>query len=162
MAASQWTSPGRVIPHNLPPGSPLYSFRPAWPKEAHAIRLLCTILVLVPLIAALAAAAPQDVVRKTALVTVIAEARGPVANLGPRDFVVREDGATRDVLDVRPATEPLFIALLIDTIRPPSGVLAPTQGSRREIISAATDDRHDLVAARCIDDRRRWSAVLIV
>ena len=45
--------------------------------------------------------------------------------------VVREDRATRDVLDVRPATEPLFIALLIDTIRPPAGVLAPTQDFRR-------------------------------
>jgi hypothetical protein len=94
-------------------------------------RPLCTTVVVVPLIAALAAPARQDVVRKTALVTVIAEARGPVAHLGPRDFVVREDGATRDVLDVQPATEPLFIALLIDTIRPPSGVLAPTQDFRQ-------------------------------
>ena len=68
---------------------------------------------------------------KTALVTVVAEARGPVANLGPRDFVVREDRATRAVLDVRPATEPLFITLLIDTIRPPTGVLAATQDFRR-------------------------------
>jgi hypothetical protein len=86
--------------------------------------------VAVPL-SGLAAPAPQDVVHKTALVTVVAEARGPVANLGPRDFIVREDRATRTVLDVRPATEPLFIALLVDTIRPPSGVLAPTQDYRR-------------------------------
>ena len=85
-------------------------------------RLLCTTLVAVPVITGLAASARQDVVQKTALVTVVAEARGPVANLGPRDLVVREDRATRDVLDVRPATEPLFIALLIDTIRPPAGV----------------------------------------
>ena len=92
---------------------------------------LCTTLVAIPMIAGLAAAARQDVVQKTALVTVVAEARGPVANLGPRDFVVREDRATRDVLDVRPATEPLFITLLIDTIRPPAGVLAPTQDFRR-------------------------------
>ena len=94
-------------------------------------RLLCTTLVAVPVITGLAAAGRQDAVRKTALVTVVAEASGPVANLGPRDLVVREDGATRDVLDVRPATEPIFIALLIDTIRPPSGVLAPTQDYRR-------------------------------
>ena len=94
-------------------------------------RLLCTTLVAVPLIAGLAAPVRQDVVQKTALVTVVAEAHGPVANLGPRDFVVREDRATRAVLDVRPATEPLFIALLIDTIRPPAGVLSPTQDFRR-------------------------------
>ena len=93
-------------------------------------RLLCTALVAVP-IAGLAAPPRQDVVQKTALVTVVAEARGPVANLGPRDFVVREDRATRAVLDVRPATEPLFITLLIDTIRPPTGVLAATQDFRR-------------------------------
>jgi hypothetical protein len=93
-------------------------------------RLLCTALVAVP-IAGLAAPPRQDVVPKTALVTVVAEARGPVANLGPRDFVVREDRATRAVLDVRPATEPLFITLLIDTIRPPTGVLAATQDYRR-------------------------------
>jgi hypothetical protein len=94
-------------------------------------RLLCPALVGVAVITGLAAPARQDVVQKTALVTVLADARGPVANLGPRDLVVREDQAPRDVLDVRPATEPLFIALLIDTIRPPAGVLAPTQDFRR-------------------------------
>ncbi len=93
-------------------------------------RLLCTALVTVPF-AGLAAPPRQDVVSKTALVTVVAEARGPVDNLGPRDFVVREDRETRAVLEVRPATEPLFITLLIDTIRPPIGVLAPTQDFRR-------------------------------
>jgi hypothetical protein len=92
--------------------------------------LLCTTIVAIPLIAG-PAAARQDVVRKTALVTVVAEARGPIATLGPRDFVVREDGAVRDVLDARPATEQIFVTLLIDTIRPPAGVLAPTQDFRR-------------------------------
>src|SRR4051812_37507533 len=93
-------------------------------------RLLCTTLVAIPF-AGLAAPAQQDVVHKTALVTVVAEARAPVANLGTRDFVVREDRATRAVVDVRPATEPLFITLLIDTIRPPVGILAATQDFRR-------------------------------
>jgi hypothetical protein len=94
-------------------------------------RVLCTTLVVVAAIAGLAASALQDVVRKTTLVTVIAEARAPIAHLGPRDLVVREDRSTRDVLGVHAATEPLFIALLIDTIRPPAGVLAPTQDFRR-------------------------------
>ncbi len=95
------------------------------------LRLLCTTLVAVPLTGGLAAPASQDVVQKTALVTVVAEARGPVANLGPRDFVVREDREPRDVLEVRQATEPIFVTLLIDTIRTPAGVLAPTQDLRR-------------------------------
>lgn len=90
-------------------------------------------LVAVSVITALAAPPQRDVVQKTALVTVVAEARGPVADLGARDFVVREDRTQRDVLDARPATEPVFVTLLIDTIRPPVGILAPTQDYRRGV-----------------------------
>ena len=39
----------------------------------------------------------------------------PVANLGVTDFVVREDGVAREVLRVRRATDPMQIALVVDT-----------------------------------------------
>jgi VWFA-related protein len=39
----------------------------------------------------------------------------PVTTLGAADFVVREGGAEREVLDVAPASEPMRIALLVDT-----------------------------------------------
>ena len=48
---------------------------------------------------------------------------------------MREDRAPRDVVGVQPATDPLFITLLVDTIRPPAGVLAPTQDLRRALTS---------------------------
>jgi VWFA-related protein len=38
----------------------------------------------------------------------------PVPGLAPRDVTIREDGVAREILDVRPATEPLTISLLID------------------------------------------------
>ena len=38
----------------------------------------------------------------------------PVTGLTAADFVVKEDGATREVLDVKVADEPLHIAVLID------------------------------------------------
>jgi hypothetical protein len=38
----------------------------------------------------------------------------PVANLGVADFVVREDRATREVLNVSPANDPMQLALLVD------------------------------------------------
>jgi VWFA-related protein len=38
----------------------------------------------------------------------------PIAGLGPDAFIVREDGARREVLRVSRATEPIDIALLID------------------------------------------------
>ena len=38
----------------------------------------------------------------------------PVEGLGPGDFVIREDGAAREVLRVSRATEPIDIAILVD------------------------------------------------
>ena len=48
-------------------------------------------------------------------VSVLDEKGAPVADLGPADFVVREDNVTREVLRVAPATDPIQIALLVDT-----------------------------------------------
>jgi len=97
-------------------------------------RLVGTTLLAVPLATALAA--PQQ--QKTALVTVVAEAGGPVAGLTARDFVVREDKATREVVGVERSIEPLFITLLVDTTQPPIGVLPPTQDLRRALSSFVT------------------------
>jgi hypothetical protein len=38
----------------------------------------------------------------------------PVLNLGPADFVVREDKVAREILSVVPATDPMQIAVLVD------------------------------------------------
>jgi VWFA-related protein len=39
----------------------------------------------------------------------------PVEGLGPNDFIVREEGARREILRVSRAVEPMDIALLVDT-----------------------------------------------
>jgi VWFA-related protein len=51
---------------------------------------------------------------RSIFVSVVDKGGAPVADLGPKDFVVREDQVTREVLRVAPATEPLQIALLVD------------------------------------------------
>ncbi len=71
--------------------------------------------------------------QKTALVTVVAEAGAPIRDLKARDFIVKEDGATREVLDAQLADDPLSIALLIDTTQPPLGVTPPTQDLRNGV-----------------------------
>ena len=48
-------------------------------------------------------------------VSAINEAGAPVPDLGPSDFIVREDAAAREVVKVEPAVEPMQIALLVDT-----------------------------------------------
>ena len=100
------------------------------------VRLVGTTLLAVTLVAALAASALSAA--ETALVTVVAEAGGPVSGLTAKDFVVREDKATREVVAADASTEPLFITLLVDTTQPPMGILPPTQDLRRALASFVT------------------------
>ena len=48
-------------------------------------------------------------------VSVLNDAGAPVPDLGPSDFVIREDNIAREVLTVVPAEEPMQIAVLVDT-----------------------------------------------
>ena len=91
------------------------------------VRLVCLTLLVVTLMSALAASPFQ--LQKTALVTVVAEAGGPVASLTANDFVVREDRATRQVVAAERAAEPIFVTLLVDTVAPPMGAPAGAVGS---------------------------------
>jgi VWFA-related protein len=51
---------------------------------------------------------------RTLFVSAVDDKGEPVTGLGPEAFVVREDGARREILRVSPATEPIDIALMID------------------------------------------------
>ena len=57
-------------------------------------------------------------IQRAMYVSVLNEAGAPVPDLGPTDFVVREDNIAREVLRVAPADEPMQIAVLVDTARP--------------------------------------------
>ncbi len=48
-------------------------------------------------------------------VSALTDAGSPAENLGPSDFVVREDNVAREVLKVEPALDPMEIALVVDT-----------------------------------------------
>jgi len=52
--------------------------------------------------------------QRSLYVSVVNDAGAPVPDLGPADFVVREDNVTREVLRVAPADEPMQIAILVD------------------------------------------------
>jgi hypothetical protein len=52
---------------------------------------------------------------RTLFVSALDQNGTPVPDLGPSDFVVKEDNVTREVLRVAPATDPMQIAVLVDT-----------------------------------------------
>ena len=66
------------------------------------------------------------------IVSVLDRDGAPVAGLGPNDFIVREDDATREILRVEPAPNGRQIALLVDT--------------SQAAVSAITDFRRGLTA----------------
>ncbi len=51
---------------------------------------------------------------RTMFVSALDSKGEPVAGLGPEAFVIREDGARREVLHVSKATEPMDVAILVD------------------------------------------------
>ena len=77
-------------------------------------RVLVAVLSLVA--SALAAPAPltAQAIQRALYVSVLDQAGAPVPDLGPADFVVREDNAAREVLKVEPANEPMHVALIVD------------------------------------------------
>ena len=51
---------------------------------------------------------------RTMFVSAVDQKGEPVEGLGPNDFIIREDGAAREVLRVSHAIEPIDIAVLVD------------------------------------------------
>ncbi len=92
--------------------------------------LCVTACVLVLASVALTARAPQDPIPRTAYVTVLDNSDAPVTDLTAAEIVILEDGNPRPVTEVKPAPEPLAVALLVDTAKPRMGDQAPTRDLR--------------------------------
>lgn len=56
----------------------------------------------------------SQALERSLYVTMLDQSGAPVPNLGPADFIVREDNVTREVLRVVPASDPMQIAILVD------------------------------------------------
>lgn len=95
-------------------------------RVLHASLVLASVLCLLVDGPAVAARPAQ----RTALVTVIADGGTSIRTLTAKDFVVKEDGKKGEVIDVKLASEPLSVALLIDISQPPMGAARSVQDLR--------------------------------
>src|SRR5689334_12440942 len=73
---------------------------------------------------AIAPAAQRSTRERSLYVSVVDQDGAPIADVTPSDVVVKEDNLTREVLRVVPATEPMQIALLVDTSQAASDHIA--------------------------------------
>jgi hypothetical protein len=62
--------------------------------------------------------------------------RAPITGLGVRDFVVREDGASREVLRVTPADSPMPVAILVDNTQAASNHIADIRNALTAFVKA--------------------------
>jgi hypothetical protein len=62
-------------------------------------------------------------IQRAMYVSALNDAGAPIPDLGPSDFIVREDNKAREVLKVEPAVDSMQIAVLVDT----------SQGARNDI-----------------------------
>ena len=60
------------------------------------------------------AALKAQALQRSIYASALDQSGAPVPNLGPTDFVVREDKVAREILAVAPATDPMQIAVLVD------------------------------------------------
>jgi fructose-1,6-bisphosphatase/sedoheptulose 1,7-bisphosphatase-like protein len=82
---------------------------------------------------ALAWSGPLDAqaIQRAMYVSAVNDAGAPIPDLGPSDFIVREDNKAREVLKVEPAVDKMQIAILVDT----------SQGARNEVAIIAIGER---------------------
>jgi hypothetical protein len=111
------------------------------------------LVVLAPLAVGQPVTLLAQAIERSMYVSVVDEKGAPVQGLGPADFIVREDNASREVLRVVPASDPMQIAVLVDNSSAAEPMLAhvrrglppfiealakPTAAGRRNEIALVT------------------------
>jgi VWFA-related protein len=77
--------------------------------------------------------------QKSLYVSVVNDAGQPVPDLGPTDFLVKEDNTPREVLSVRAADEPMQIAVLVDTSQGARNNIAHMRSALPGFVTALTN-----------------------
>jgi len=99
-------------------------------------RLTLAIATVLCVFATTSAQGPRE---RTMYVSAVDEKGEPIGGLGPNDFIVREDGAPREVLRVSRAIEPIDIAILVDDSGASEQLIPRVREALRPFIARMTD-----------------------
>ena len=78
-------------------------------------RLFFAVVVSLSIVLLQTASPRAQALQRSIYASVLDAAGAPVLDLGPSDFIVREDNLAREILKVEPATTPMQVALMVDT-----------------------------------------------
>jgi Ca-activated chloride channel family protein len=96
-------------------------------------------LAIAAVLCVFAATSAQGPRERTMYVSAVDEKGEPIGGLGPNDFIVREDGAPREVLRVSRAIEPIDIAILVDDSGASEQLIPRVREALRPFIARMTD-----------------------
>src|SRR5215510_15627950 len=94
--------------------------------------------LVVPAAVVVSLVVPTVQTQKSIVVTVLDQSGAPVKSVSSSDLAVVEDGATRDVAEVKPAADPMTIAILVDNTKATMGKDAPTRELRAALTAFVT------------------------
>lgn len=97
--------------------------------------MLAVVSVFAALLLSHPATLLSQAIERSMYVSAVDQTGAPVPNLGPSDFIIREDNVSREVLRVVPATDPMQIAILVDN----SSAAAPQLPHIRRALPAFVD-----------------------
>ena len=117
-------------------------------------RLLIAALSVIACALAWTHAVDAQAIQRAMYVSALNDAGAPVPDLGPADFIVREDTMAREVLKVEPAVEPMQIAVLVDTSQAARDDIAHVRAALPDFVKALTSgDVKNEVAIIAIGER---------
>jgi VWFA-related protein len=101
-------------------------------------RLSSSVVVLLTLVLLRTSAPHAQALQRSIYVSALNAAGAPVPDLGPSDFIVREDNLAREILRVEPATAPMHVALMVDTSSASRNNLRDIREAVNEFVKATT------------------------
>ena len=102
-------------------------------------RLFLGALLVVSLASTWPGRVAAQAIQRAMYVSVLNDAGAPVPDLGPADFVIREDNVAREVLRVEPAVEPMQIAVLVDNSAASRDNISHMRQALPPFVAALTD-----------------------